>query len=158
MCTLAFNGVGGVCLGVVGQGKRMSALADPPPDQRWSLKQAVCILLEYIFVTARKQSLRSLCFHRCLSVHRGGCLPHCMLGYTPQEQTPPRPDTIPGNRHPPGSRHPPLPKQTPPAVHAGRYGQQAGGTHPTGMHTCVMSLFTKNKAAKPLTRLSNGLG
>ena len=21
-------------------------------------------------------------------------------------------------------------------VHAGRYGQQAGGTHPTGMHTC----------------------
>ena len=22
------------------------------------------------------------------------------------------------------------------AVHAGRYGQQAGGTHPTGMHTC----------------------
>ena len=29
-------------------------------------------------------------------------------------------------------------EQTPPsgAVHAGRYGQQAGGTHPTGMHTC----------------------
>ena len=28
--------------------------------------------------------------------------------------------------------HPP--EQTPPgAVHAGRYGQQAGGTHPTGM-------------------------
>ena len=24
----------------------------------------------------------------------------------------------------------------PGAVHAGRYGQQAGGTHPTGMHTC----------------------
>ena len=27
--------------------------------------------------------------------------------------------------------HPPLG-----AVHAGRYGQQAGGTHPTGMHSC----------------------
>ena len=44
-------------------------------------------------------------------------------------------------RHPPGSRHPPRSrptgKQTPPgAVHAARYGQQAGGTHPTGMHTC----------------------
>ena len=26
----------------------------------------------------------------------------------------------------------------PGAVHAGRYGQQAGGTHPTGMHTCVI--------------------
>ena len=24
----------------------------------------------------------------------------------------------------------------PGAVHAGKYGQQAGGTHPTGMHTC----------------------
>ena len=42
------------------------------------------------------------------SVHRGG-LSHCMLGY------------------PAGSRPPP------PAVHAGRYGKQAGGTHPTGM-------------------------
>ena len=29
------------------------------------------------------------------SVH-GGCLPHCMLGYTPnQRQTPPRADTLP---------------------------------------------------------------
>ena len=28
-------------------------------------------------------------------------------------------------------------RQTPPgAVHAGRYGQQAGSTHPTGMHSC----------------------
>ena len=59
---------------------------------------------------------------------------------------------LPGSRHPPGvdtprsrhpleqttpwSRHPP--KQTPPCtVHAERYGQQAGGTHPTGMHTCL---------------------
>ena len=24
------------------------------------------------------------------------------------------------------------------AVHAGRYGEQAGGTHPTGMHTCPL--------------------
>ena len=37
----------------------------------------------------------------CLSTG-GGCLPQCMLGYTPR-----------------------------------RYGQQAGGTHPTGMHTCI---------------------
>ena len=44
------------------------------------------------FVTARKRSLRRLCFHRCLSVYRG-CLPHCMLLYTPgdQRQTPPPP-------------------------------------------------------------------
>ena len=59
-----------------------------------------------------------------------------------------------GSRHPPGadppqSRHPPKqthpgpeagppgadPTPTPGTVHAGRYGQQAGGTHPTGKQT-----------------------
>ena len=37
--------------------------------------------------------------------------------------------------HPPGQVHPP-----PGAVHvhAGRYGQQAGGTHPTGIHSCLL--------------------
>ena len=95
-------------------------------------------------------------FHVSVILFTGGRdLPHCMLGYThtlgpeagtplpprtrgrtphPQEQTPP----------PPGSR--PLPDQAPPrsrppwdppsAVHAGRYGQQAGGTHPIGMQSC----------------------
>ena len=37
-----------------------------------------CKLGKFI-ITARKRSLRRLCFHRCL----WGCLPHCMLGYTP---------------------------------------------------------------------------
>ena len=36
-----------------------------------------------------KRSLRRLCFYKCLSVHGGGCLPQCMLGYTPREQTTP---------------------------------------------------------------------
>ena len=48
----------------------------------------------------------------CHSVHRG------------EWQTPPWEQT------PSGSRHPPY------AVHAGRYGQQSGGMHPTGMHSC----------------------
>ena len=53
----------------------------------------------------------------CDSVHKGGGLPQCMLGYpSTREQTP-------------QSSHPG-------AVHAGRYGQKAGGTHPTGMHSC----------------------
>ena len=57
------------------------------------------------------------------SVHTGGgCLPQCMLGYTP-----------PQSRHLPGA-------DTPYAVHAGRYGQQAGGTHP-GMHTCFQFIY-----------------
>ena len=55
------------------------------------------------------------------SVHGwGGGLPHCMLGYTPRQGT-----------HPPG------------AVHAGRYGQQAGGMHPTGMQSCFHVVFGK---------------
>ena len=60
------------------------------------------------------------------SVHRG-CLPQCMLGYTPQ---PLGADTPP----PPGAG-------TPFTVHAGRYGQQAGSTYPTGMHTCAVARF-----------------
>ena len=64
--------------------------------------------------------------------------------------TPPEADTPPRSRHPPGSRHPPW-EQTPPlgadtppppAEHAGRYGQRAGGTHPTGMQSCIMWTFS----------------
>ena len=55
--------------------------------------------------------------------------------HTPPEQTSPRADT-----------HTPTPEQTPPrsrpppkAEHARRYGQRAGGTHPTGMQSCFGS-------------------
>ena len=66
-------------------------------------------------ITVRKRSLRWFMFlHLYVSVHAGI--------HTPG-QTPPGADT-PGSRHSPGSRHPPC------AVHAGRYGQQAGGTQP----------------------------
>ena len=78
-------------------------------------------MMSYHFITAGKRSLRRLCIHRCLSVHRGGLL-HCMLGYTPlwadisslgrpptRAYTPPGrspwADTIPG-RHPPGQTPP----------------------------------------------------
>ena len=80
------------------------------------------------FITARKQSLQRLCFHRCLSVHSGVCpiacwdTPHwadTLLGRHPPAQTPSWADT-PLGRHPLG-RHPP--GQTPPscAVHAGMW-------------------------------------
>ena len=53
-------------------------------------------------------------------------------GIHPQQQTPPGKQTPPEADIPsPGSRHPC-------AVHAGRYGQQAGGTHPTG---CILVFF-----------------
>ena len=54
---------------------------------------------------------------------------------TPWEQTPPGAD--PPEQTPPGSRHS-LPTCT---VHAERYGQQVGGTHPTGMHTCFRNIL-----------------
>ena len=72
----------------------------------------------------------------CDSVNRGGrgCL-------TPPKPTP----TPPRDQHPPGPTPPswptpPLtntpPEQTHPHEHAVRYGQRAGGTHPTGMQSC----------------------
>ena len=79
------------------------------------------------------------------SVHKGECLPQCMLGYThpsPGQKSPwvdtPQADTLPG-KTPPG-RHP-LP------VHAGiDMATAADGTHPTGMHSCfsvVIALDTR---------------
>ena len=44
----------------------------------------------------------------------------------------------PGIRYPPRTRYTPRTRYPPGAVHAGRYGQQAGGTHPTGVHSCFL--------------------
>ena len=38
--------------------------------------------------------------------------------------------------------HPPPRADTTPGEHAGRYGQRAGGTHPTGMQSCSFSIYT----------------
>ena len=96
---------------------------------------------------------RRLRFHRCLSVHRG-CLPPLHAGIHPrnQRQTPPRTrhlrdQTLPGTKHPPG----PDTARGPPSVHAGRYEQQAGGTHSTGMHTCSYNVHN----SAPCTNFSN---
>ena len=51
----------------------------------------------------------------CDSVHRGG---------------------VPDQVHPPGPGTPPNQVHPPTAEHGGRYGQFAGGTHPTGMQSC----------------------
>ena len=105
----------------------------------------------HVLVTARKRSLRRLCFYTCLSVHRGG-VPGTPPGQVhPLGQVPlPRAGTpslgryTPLGRYPPGQVHPPGRYTPPRAVHAGRNGQQAGGTHPTGMHSCLtinLSIF-----------------
>ena len=92
--------------------------------------------------------------HMSVILFTGVGLPHCMLGYTPlqdqrqvphlepeagtpldQRQAPPGPEagTLPGPDTPRNQ-----PPTSPSAVHAGRYGQQAGGTHRTGMQSCCV--------------------
>ena len=66
---------------------------------------------------------------------QGGVSASVHPGIHPPEQTPPR------SRHPPGVDTPMHPHC---AVHAGRYGQQAGGTHPTGMHSCRIIVSIQN--------------
>ena len=90
--------------------------------------------------------------------HRGVSAPLPAGIHPPdQRQTPPGADTPPGPE-----ADTPLGPDTPPAVHAVRYGQQAGGTHPTGMHTCFKifnsysfksyeNLFDKGKRATAFT-------
>ena len=56
--------------------------------------------------------------------------------------TPPGPGTPPRTRYTPRTRHTPLDQAHPPGPGTpppgpGRYGLRAGGTHPTGMHSCL---------------------
>ena len=101
-----------------------------------------------LFITVRTRSLgpgnifSSVCQEFCT---RGGCLSACWD--TPPGSRPLQTRHLPGPGIPPPgadtpgpgtprsrplwTRHPP-----PCTVHAGRYGQQAGGMHPTGVQYC----------------------
>ena len=64
---------------------------------------------------------------------------------TPWEQVPPPPAGTPWSRHPlrvdtPWDQAPPR-CRPPCTVHAGRYSQQVGGMHPTGMQSCFLTLL-----------------
>ena len=108
--------------------------------------------------TARKQSLGqgNLFTPVCQSVHGGGglCIPACNGPDTPPGKHPsgrhplgrhslgrhhPRQTPILGRnplcRHPLGQTSPQADTLLPPSDNMA-YGQPAGGTHPTGMHTC----------------------
>ena len=82
--------------------------------------QWICNLLIFI---ARKGSLQRLCFHRCLSIHRGVCVADI-----------PWADTILGQTSPPWTDFPW--GDTPTGQCMLGHSQQAGGMHPTGMHSC----------------------
>ena len=74
------------------------------------------------FIPARKRSLPRLCFHRCLFVHGGVCLPIACWDTHPLGQVHPPRQVHPLGRYTPGQLHPPT--GTPPA-----------GTHPLGRYT-----------------------
>ena len=90
-----------------------------------------------LFITARKRSFGQG------NIFSSVCQEFCSRGGVPEQVPPgqvhPQAGTPPG-QVPPGECTPPgryTPTRYPPgAVHAGRYGQQAGGTHPTEMHSC----------------------
>ena len=88
-------------------------------------------------------------------VHPPGPGAPAQTRYTPQDQvlhppgtryTPLGPGTPPRTRYTPQDQvHPPRPgTPSPSAEHAGRYGQRAGGTHPTGMQSCCKVYFCSN--------------
>ena len=74
---------------------------------------------------------QSFCSQGGLPQYMLGCiLPQTRCRHPPRpEADPPKPPRTRGRHSPPG------------AVHAGRYGQQEGGTHPTGMHSCSLNFF-----------------
>ena len=81
--------------------------------------------------------------HLSVILFTGGCLPQCMLGYTPLQADTPRADT-------PWADTPwtDTPRQTPPWQTPHPPSQQtataADGTHPTRMHSCLLINFTAN--------------
>ena len=84
----------------------------------------------------------------------GGVHPPPRTRYTPWDQVHPPDQLPPGTRYTPQTRYTPLDQVSPwdqvhprdqvhppCAEHAGRYGQRAGGTHPTGMQSCLNCTF-----------------
>ena len=63
-----------------------------------------------------------------------------LLNQTSPSSRGPRPHPGPGTpqrRHPFRTRHPPRTRHPSCTVHTGRYSQQAGSTHPTGLQSCL---------------------
>ena len=94
-----------------------------------------------MLITARKRSLGqgNIFTPVCHSVHKGGGSASVHDGMPPpRDQAPPGP-APPG----PGAPRDQAPRGpgTPGTEHAGRYGQRAGGTHPTGMQSCFVFFY-----------------
>ena len=88
---------------------------------------AVGLSEELKFFTPATKLGQGYVFTRVCDSFDGGGLPRDQRQAPPPDQR----QTPPGLRHPPGA-------DPPNAVHAGRYGQQTGGTNPTGMQSCSL--------------------
>ena len=86
----------------------------------------------------------------------GVCLSSCWDTLS-QTRHPPGPDTSPDQNPPPPKEQTPCGTRPPKAVHGGRYGQQAGGTHPTGMHTCFTIFVQLSDYVKYMTIIYTNL-
>ena len=89
-----------------------SIQCDVRPGGVEHIKDVSVSLSRWSLVTVRNEVAKVM-FLQVSVCPRGGSLPQCMLGY----------------HIPPGSKHPPRPQQTATA---------ADGTHPTGMHSCLL--------------------
>ena len=108
----------------IGQPKRLSLLVMPIIYMNTYLPPANEVCEGYVF-TSVCPSTRGVCLSACWDSR-----PPWDTTHPPGADTPLRADTPPPQSRPPQARHPLC------TVHAGRYGQQVGGTHPTGMRTC----------------------
>ena len=62
-------------------------------------------------------------------------------GTPPTRHPPPAQDQAPAPDQAPPEQTPPRDQAPTCAVHTGRYGQQAGGMHPTGLQSCLEYLI-----------------
>ena len=111
-------------------------------------------------ITGRNEVLAKVMFlHVCVILFTGGVpgqVPPPWAGTPPLGRHPPSsgqaPPLPPLGRHPPSRQAPPLQAGTPPSGQAPPpgYGQRSAGTHPTGMHSCLVSENAKSKGLQKL--------
>ena len=102
--------------------------------------------------TARQRSLRRLCFYTCLSVilFTGRGVPGQVPSPTGGRYTPPGRYPLAGTPQagtPSPHRYTPQEVHLPPQCMLG-YGQEAGSTHPTGMHSCFNKTLPEHDSLK----------
>ena len=108
-----------------------------------SYQSLVSTMMSLIF-TVRKEVAKVMFLQACVCPHGGVCLSACW-------------DTTPPSRHPPRSRPPwSTPReQTPPRRRTpgsrpppGEMATAADGTHPTGMHSCLLLFIVTYTASR----------